>query len=90
VAPETAGHHAGELETSIVLALRPDLVRTDALAAGWVEPTADPQSLFYPDLRRTAASGTVGDPRGASAARGERYLAVWVDALVEALRKNAT
>ena len=48
---------------------------------GHVEPTADPQSLFYPDLRRTAPTGTVGDPRGASALRGMRYVAAWVDVL---------
>jgi creatinine amidohydrolase len=85
VAPEAAGHHAGEVETSIMLALHPELVRTDALAPGWVERLDDPQSLFYPDLRRHAANGTVGDPRGATALRGERYLAAWVDVLEAAL-----
>jgi creatinine amidohydrolase len=86
VGPEAAGHHAGEVETSIMLALHPELVRTDALAPGWVGRPDDPQGLFYPDLRRHAADGTVGDPRGATAVRGERYLAVWVDVLEAALR----
>ncbi|MGH7895375.1 MAG: creatininase family protein, partial [Candidatus Binatia bacterium] len=87
VAAEAAGHHAGEIETSIMLALHPELVRTDAAAAGYVEPTGDPQSLFYPDLRRVAPTGTVGDPRGATAGRGARYLAAWVDVLESALRE---
>jgi creatinine amidohydrolase len=86
VAPEAAGHHAGEIETSIVLALRPGAVRTDALTAGHVDPTADPQSLFYPRVRRTTSSGVIGDPRGAAAARGARYLEAWVDVLLAAYR----
>jgi creatinine amidohydrolase len=81
ITAEAAGHHAGEIETSIMLALHPELVRMDAAAPGHVEPTADPQSLFYPDLRRAAPTGTVGDPRGASALRGARYAAAWVDVL---------
>ena len=88
VTPEAAGHHAGEIETSIMLALHPELVRMEAAAPGHVERTDDPQSLFYPDLRRTAPTGTVGDPRGASALRGARYVAAWVDALEAAVRKK--
>ena len=84
-----AGHHAGEVETSIVLALRPGTVRTDTLGAGFVEPTDDPQALFYPSLRDQAPAGTVGDPRRADAARGERYLAAWVDVLVDSYRSAA-
>ena len=89
VSPEAAGHHAGEIETSIMLALHPELVRVDELAPGHVTPGADAQALFYPDLRRTAATGTVGDPRGATALRGARYLAVWLDVLEAALRKKS-
>jgi creatinine amidohydrolase/Fe(II)-dependent formamide hydrolase-like protein len=44
----------------------------------------DPQALFYPDLRRHAPDGVVGDPRGASAVRGARYLDVWTDVLAAA------
>ncbi len=92
IAAEVAGHHAGEYETSIVAGLRPDAVRVDALAAGHVEPTRDPQALFYPSLRATVPSGTVGDPRAASASRADAYLDAWVDLLVDAYRraKNVT
>jgi creatinine amidohydrolase len=85
VAPQAAGHHAGEIETSIMLALHPELVRVDAVAPGYVSPLADAQAIFYPDLRRHAPDGTVGDPRGASALRGSRYLAAWVEVLDAAL-----
>ena len=86
-----AGHHAGETETSIVLALRPDGVRTAALAAGRLADVPDPQTLFYPSLRDHAPNGTVGDPRSASAVRADTYLEAWVDLLAAAyLRaKNA-
>ena len=82
MAAETAGHHAGEIETSILLALRPAAVRRDVVAPGYLAPTADAQSLFYPSLRVHAPDGTVGDPRTADAARGERYLTAWTEALV--------
>ncbi|HWP65745.1 MAG TPA: creatininase family protein, partial [Candidatus Limnocylindria bacterium] len=86
VAPEAAGHHAGEIETSIMLALRPGAVNATALAAGYTQPAADAQALFYPSLRDSAPTGTVGDPRAAAAARGERYLTAWVELLVAAYR----
>jgi creatinine amidohydrolase len=87
ITPAAAGHHAGELETSIVAALVPDAVRVHALAAGHVTSVADPQSLFYPSLRDHAPSGTVGDPRAASATRAEAYLEAWVDVLEDAYRR---
>jgi creatinine amidohydrolase/Fe(II)-dependent formamide hydrolase-like protein/fructoselysine-6-P-deglycase FrlB-like protein len=86
--PAAGGHHAGEIETSILLALRAGDVRTAAIAPGLVTDTADPQALFYPDLRRHAPDGVVGDPRGANAERGARYLAAWV-ALLEAAYRGA-
>jgi len=86
VAPGAAGHHAGELETSIMTALRPGLVDVGALAPGRIDVPDDPQALFYPSLRAHAPSGVVGDPSAPSAARGARYLEVWVDTLVSAYR----
>jgi len=64
----------------------PSAVRTGTLAAGYVDTTADAQSLFYPSVRATTPSGTIGDPRGADGTRGERYLAAWVELLVAAYR----
>jgi creatinine amidohydrolase len=92
VAPEAAGHHAGELETSILMALAPADVRGERAEAGVLDVPADPQALFYPSLRARAPSGVVGDPRGARAERAARYLEAWVDALVaeyEAAKKRA-
>lgn len=88
VSGEASGHHAGEFETSILCAIRPEAVRTDRLETGFVERHDDPQALFYPSLRVHASSGVVGDPRSASAARAERYLAAWVELLVAAYRRE--
>jgi creatinine amidohydrolase len=84
VPASAAGHHAGEIEASILAALRPDALRRDRLAPGLVEVGPDPSAIFYPDLRAHAPSGTVGDPRLASAERAARYLDAWVDVLLEA------
>ena len=69
-----------------MLGLDSACVRRGSLAAGFVEPTDDPQSLFYPRLQLRASSGVVGDPTLANAARGLRYLERWTDILVAAYR----
>jgi len=86
VAPEAAGLHAGELESSIVARLRPGALRSHALAPGLCTAEAA-DALFYPDLRARAPDGTVGDPRGATPDHAEPYLAAWADVLVEAFRE---
>ena len=63
------GGHADESETSVMLALDPRAVRMDKLA-----PAGD-----------FAASGAAGDPRRATAFKGERVLAARVDDLVARL-----
>jgi len=91
VSPAAAGQHAGELETSMLLALAPGDVRTARAEPGPETLPADPDSLFYPDLRRHAPNGVVGDPRGADAGRAAAYLDAWANVLVaeyEAAKKR--
>jgi creatinine amidohydrolase len=66
------GGHADECETSVVLALEPRSVRLDRLA------------LDGPFER----TGATGDPRAATAFKGERILAARVDDMVAALRER--
>jgi creatinine amidohydrolase len=82
-----AGHHAGEIETSMLLALAPGDVRSERAERGLTELPPDPQAAFYPDLREKAPSGVVGDPRPARAGRAAAYLDAWVDVLVEAYER---
>jgi creatinine amidohydrolase len=87
VSAAEAGHHAGEVETSMMLQLAPERVRRDRLVAGRLDVPEPASQLFYPSLRENAPDGTVGDPRRASAASGRAYLAAWTDDLVAAYRE---
>lgn len=78
--------HAGSTETALLLALDPDLVRADALAAGNTAPLA----RLLPELVRggvaaVSPNGVLGDPTGATAAQGEVLLAAMVTRLRSAI-----
>jgi creatinine amidohydrolase len=92
VAPEVAGSHAGEFETSMMLAIRPDLVRLEAAEQGAPEPL---DALFDKMMREgieaVSKNGVLGDQRGAEGARGDRYLdglAAWLARDVAKHRKE--
>ena len=70
-----ADPHAGRWETSVMLHLSPQDVRTEAAVAGDTRPLAD----LMPDLvaggvRAVSPSGVLGDPAGASAEEGEKVM----------------
>lgn len=74
--PPGSDAHAGRAETSMMLRLRPEAVRTGRAAAG----CTDPIERLLPRLRASSVrtvspSGVLGDPAGAHAAEGERLLA---------------
>lgn len=73
--------HAGHAETSIVLALRPELVRQDAATPG---PSPAITDLITHGVRALSPTGVLGDPTAASAEEGRRILAALVEQLVEA------
>ena len=72
---EEIGIHAGVLDTSLMLALDPDMVRADALRTA---------------TRINRAEGVYGDPRRASAELGQVGVDVIVSRTVEAIRKDVT
>ncbi|WP_412061091.1 creatininase family protein [Rubrivirga sp. IMCC45206] len=82
---DAPGDHAGELETSAMLHLRPDLVRPLGEAGDGAERPFRVAALregwaWAPrDWRRMTADTGVGDPRAATAAKG----AAFVDAVAE-------
>jgi creatinine amidohydrolase len=72
--------HANDAETSLMLALAPDLVRPELL------PTADDPDrtaglVFAHPVNRTSTNGTTGQPSRASLAKGQR----WFDWMTEDL-----
>ncbi|HJQ48613.1 MAG TPA: mycofactocin biosynthesis peptidyl-dipeptidase MftE [Amycolatopsis sp.] len=77
--------HAGRLETSVMLALRPEAVRLDRLEPGATEPLPELiDGLRCGGVRTVSPNGVLGDPTGASAHEGERTLAEWTKALLDA------
>jgi creatinine amidohydrolase/Fe(II)-dependent formamide hydrolase-like protein len=77
-----AGGHSGELETSMILALRPDLVLTDRSEPGCMDdPEAVRAKIFADGVHAVTANGVLGDPRPADAARGKEYLDALADRL---------
>jgi mycofactocin system creatininase family protein len=70
-----ADPHAGRFETSILLALAPELVRLEKAAPGDTRPLAQIMpELRARGVRAVSPNGVLGDPGGASAAEGEELL----------------
>ncbi len=77
--------HGGVLETSLMLALHPALVRLDRAVD--VAPATFPPYDVYPVRREwTPAPGTLSSPKEASAEKGEILLDVCTRGIVDALR----
>ena len=82
--PRIAGGdaHAGRTETSLMLAIRPDLVRTDRLQPGEQRPLDDIASaLRAGGILAVSPSGVLGDPTAATLSEGNRLLDDLVDDL---------
>jgi len=80
--------HAGEIETSLLLHIRPDLVRPDAVRDAPLGPRAVRRYVGgRPLTPPESTGGVIGSPSQADARRGEAILHSWLDqvtALVEA------
>lgn len=77
--------HAGETETSLMLAIAPDLVRAER-TAGRTEPLADLiEELRANGVRPVSPNGVLGDPREASDVHGRALLTRLVVDLVAAV-----
>ena len=80
--------HAGRIETSLMLAIDPGLVRLELAAAG---PDIALDELL-PRLRDdgilpVSPNGVLGDPDGASGAEGERFVNAFVDDLIHTIER---
>mgnify|MGYP001822855563 CR=1 FL=1 len=74
--------HAGRIETSMMLAIDPGLVRLELAAAG---SDTDLDTLRRHGVRAVSASGVLGDPDGASGQEGERFITEFVADLVHSI-----
>lgn len=77
--------HGGVLETSLMLALHPELVHLDRAAD---HPPAEfpPYDVYPPRRDRTPPSGTLSSPKASSREKGEILLEVCTRGIVDALR----
>ncbi|MEU4320350.1 mycofactocin biosynthesis peptidyl-dipeptidase MftE [Nocardia fluminea] len=80
--------HAGRTETSIQLALRPDLVRVELAEPGDRRPLAELLPLLRAGgVRACSRNGILGDPTGSNAGEGADLLGSATTALLEDLRR---
>lgn len=93
IAEQRAGSHADEIETSIVLVLRPDLVHMDRAVTDYRSaPTSASPGYRPSDFSRTrgdpdfSETGVFGDPRLATVDKGRRALAIMHAQWLKALR----
>jgi len=75
--------HAGRIETSLMLAIDPGLVRFELATDGPDLPLDELLPRLRADgVRSVSPSGVLGDPDGASGAEGERFISDFVGDLV--------
>jgi creatinine amidohydrolase len=97
ISPQEAAHgmHAGEVETSWVLAAAPSLVQASAAVCEYPARLEDP-GLLRPErapaafawaTRDLSASGVMGDATAATAAKGRAWIERRADALAEAIAR---
>jgi creatinine amidohydrolase len=87
-APES-GAHAGESETSMVLAVRKDLVNMEHAEQGFVGNYEEKIPIIWSQgIKAVTENGVVGDPRKAEASKGEEYLELWAKKMVAFIRKQ--
>ena len=75
VAAAESGAHSGEWETSVMLALRPELVKMDRAAEGFVGELSEIMAKVFDGIQNLDQNGVLGDPRPATAEAGKKYLA---------------
>jgi creatinine amidohydrolase len=83
-----AGAHAGEFETSLMLAAYPHLVRHEKVESGLrVDLTSQPD-FFRQNLRLVTPNGMIGDATKATAEQGEHYWQALTQAILDHLSRE--
>lgn len=83
VNPAQSGAHSGEWETSLMLALRPEQVKMDHAAEGFVGELSEIMAKVFDGIQNLDENGVLGDPRPATAAAGEKYFEDMVEFLYQ-------
>jgi creatinine amidohydrolase len=90
ITPEESGAHAGESETSFMLALTENLVAKDHYVPGYLGPLGDKEIeiILEEGMPSLTESGILGDPAKATAEKGMVYLEKTVAFLVKEIKKQ--
>ena len=90
ISKEEGGAHAGEIETSLMLALARDLVVNERFAPGYIGALGEKEIkiILEKGMPALSESGVLGDPRNADKDRGKTYLEKTVDFLVGEIEKQ--
>jgi creatinine amidohydrolase len=83
-----SGAHSGEWETSLLLALRPEQVKMDRAAAGFVGELSEIMARVFDGIQNLDENGVLGDPRPATAEAGRMYLQDIVEFLYQWVRQQ--
>jgi creatinine amidohydrolase len=85
-----SGAHAGESETSMVLAIRKDLVDMKNAEKGFVGSFDDKMMglMYSQGIKAVSKNGVLGDSRKGEARNGEKYLELWAEKMVDFVRKH--
>lgn len=84
-----AGWHAGELETSMILALDEELVLMERAAPGFIGDLGPLRHKLATDgVQAIAPTGVLGDPTLATRENGDAYLAALADAITAFFREK--
>jgi len=84
-----SGAHGGESETSMVLALRKDLVDMKHAEEGFVGSFEDKiDFVLSQGIKSLTKNGVLGDPRKGEANKGEEYLDLWAQKMVDFVRNQ--
>ena len=73
--------HAGEMETSLMMNIRPDLVKGKPA----LHFPKRPQFLIMKDVRHLMGNGIMGNPEPASQVKGKQFFQMAVDGVMGAL-----
>lgn len=90
ISPGVAGAHAGEAETSLVMAARQELAQMDYAIEGYVGDFGEEAAakIFSEGMPALTDNGILGDARPADRERGFRYRDKMADALAEWIRER--
>jgi creatinine amidohydrolase len=83
------GLHAGEWETSLLLAAHPDLVHMESAQPGYTGSLEEAMTGIFTSggVAALSSDGTIGDPTRASAEHGERYWGAAVELVLEQIER---